>query len=169
MIEVSFDLKNYDLDGEKEIRTAARGIVKQNGKYLMVTSNKGDFKFPGGGVKEGESLLDAMCREMQEETGFSVQAGSAAPWLVVHERRKGLVVELLEMDSHYFFCQIDGCQGELGREGYEIDEDQRPVWMDLEEALAINRRLEESGFTGAPWLLREIKVMERLLEDGGQL
>lgn len=169
MIELAFDLKNYDPDGKADKRIAARGIIQKGDLYLFVVSRKGDYKFPGGGVEPSESLVDAMCREVREETGYPVSPGSCREWAVVRERRKGLIVDILEMDSHYFLCGLDGPQGPSDLQGYEIEEEFRTVWVPLTEALAANRRLEESGFTGAPWLVREIKVMERLLEDGGAL
>lgn len=167
MIELFLECQNYDKNGKTDKRTAARGVIRQDGRYLLVTSRKGDFKFPGGGVEPGESLIDAMCREVREETGYPVSPGSCREWAVVHERRKGLIVDILEMDSYYFLCTLDGPQGALDLQGYEVEEEFRTVWLPLEEALAANRRLEESGYTGAPWLLREIKVMERLLEEEG--
>lgn len=167
MIELAVDLQNYDPDGKTDKRIAARGIACRDGKYLMVTGHNGAFRFPGG-VEEGESLADAMCREVKEESGYSVAPETAREWAVVRERRKGLIVDILEMDSYYFLCEISGAGGEQLLDEGEAEDGLRPVWMDLEEALAANRRLEESGVT-APWparLLREIKVMERLLQEG---
>lgn len=168
MIELAFDLKNYDPGGETDKRTAARGIARRDGKYLMVTGNNGALRFPGGGVEDGESLADAMCREVREETGYPVSPDSCREWAVVRERRRGLIADILEMDSYYFLCEISGAAGEQLLDAGEEEDGLRPVWMDLEEALAANRRLEESGVT-APWparLLREIKVMERLVQEG---
>lgn len=169
MTDLFFDLKNYDENGKCETRTAARGIIRQDERYLLVASRKGDFKFPGGGVEPGESLVEAVCREVREETGYPVDPGSCREWAAVHERRKGLIADILEMDSHYFLCELGGPQGEPDLQGYEAEEKFQTIWIPLGEALAANRRLEESGFAGAPWLVREIKVMERLLEDGGAL
>ena len=168
MIELAFDLQNYNPDGKSDKRVAARGIAHRDGKYLMVTGNNGAFRFPGGGVEDGESLADAMCREVKEESGYSVRPETAREWAVVRERRRGLIADILEMDSYYFLCEISGAGGEQLLDEGEAEDGLRPVWMDLEEALAANRRLEESGIT-APWpaqLLREIKVMERLLQEG---
>lgn len=150
MIKLTFDLKNYKEDGACETRTAARGIVQRENLTLFVVSRKGDYKFPGGGVEPGESLVDALCREVREETGSPVLPGSCREWALVHERRKGLIVDILEMDSHYFLCELGGDQGPQDLQGYEIEEEFSTVWLPLEEALAANRRLEASGFKGAP-------------------
>lgn len=54
-------------------RTACRGIVKKDGKYLVTRLKKTDIHMiPGGGVEENESLEEACKREVLEETGVVV-------------------------------------------------------------------------------------------------
>ncbi|WP_243145530.1 NUDIX domain-containing protein, partial [Clostridium neonatale] len=36
----------------------------------MVNSKNKDYKFPGGGVKKYEEKLEALKREVEEETGY---------------------------------------------------------------------------------------------------
>ena len=36
-------------------RSAVRGIVHYQNKLLMVCTKEGDYKFPGGGIEDGES------------------------------------------------------------------------------------------------------------------
>ncbi len=62
-----FDSKNYPEGGSVFFRTAVRGIIVQKGKLLLVTNKFGDYKFPGGGVEENESLEDTLSREILEE------------------------------------------------------------------------------------------------------
>lgn len=53
------------------------GILIKDEKVLLVQvnygSNKGLWMLPGGIVEEGESLEDAVVREIHEETGITVQ------------------------------------------------------------------------------------------------
>lgn len=141
-------------------RTAARGIIQREGLYLLIHTDAGDYKFPGGGVEPGETLEAALRREILEETGYEA-IGDTVPYAVAHERRKGRTADILEMNSHYFFCAVGDEAGAQNLDDYEEEEHHRPVWVPLEEALAANRAI--SGST--PWVDREIVVMKGLLED----
>ena len=63
-------------------RISARGIVLHQGKLLCVKLSKyagtpDEFWcLPGGGLEEGESLLDCISREMLEETGIRPVVGA---------------------------------------------------------------------------------------------
>lgn len=51
-------------------------LVHQNGKYLVQDRAKGDWKgiaLPGGHIERGESIVDAVIREMKEETGLTIR------------------------------------------------------------------------------------------------
>ena len=56
MKELVIDLKDYKEDAKVFKRTAARGIIEKDGKFLIIHSKYGDYKFPGGGKEEGETL-----------------------------------------------------------------------------------------------------------------
>ncbi len=49
-----------------KVREAVRAVVIRDGKILMLHSNKGDFKFPGGGVESGETHKQGLIREVLE-------------------------------------------------------------------------------------------------------
>ncbi len=55
------------------------GVVVQNGRALIVKRahepRKGEWSIPGGRVELGESLVDAVKREIREETGLEVNVG----------------------------------------------------------------------------------------------
>jgi 8-oxo-dGTP diphosphatase len=58
------------------IRNSAKAIVISEGRILLnrCTSRFGEYyALPGGGQNPGESLLDAVRREVLEETGYSVK------------------------------------------------------------------------------------------------
>ncbi len=61
---------------KRPIRPSAKGLVIKDGKMLVNVMHDEDGEFylmPGGGQEPGESLPDAVCREIAEEAGLWVK------------------------------------------------------------------------------------------------
>ena len=55
---------------------AAAGIViNQNGEILLVKTHRHGWVFPGGQVEVGENVIDAVKREVMEESGIEIEVG----------------------------------------------------------------------------------------------
>ncbi|MDZ7875040.1 MAG: NUDIX domain-containing protein [Rhizobium sp.] len=156
------------MTGEILTRRAARGIVLRERSILMLfTERYNDFSFPGGGVAEGEDLIDGLRRELEEETGASnvrVQRHYGYIEELRPHRRSGF--DLMSMTSHFYFCDIDPELRATNMEDYEKANGMRPVWVDIDEAIAHNRgvmhRLEATmGLS----IQRETFLLEQLVND----
>lgn len=148
-------------------RTAVRAVIRRTvvdaDELLMIHSRvAGDYKFPGGGVEPGESLSEALVREVREECGRTVTHLALQPSIVVRERRAGLEAGwILEMESSYVECEVGEVQHCQDLDAYEADLAFEPVWVTPRQALTANRALLEAG--GAqPWVEREVEVLEFL-------
>jgi 8-oxo-dGTP diphosphatase len=57
--------------------TAADALIERDGEYLLVKEGKehveGALNVPGGGVEHGENPVEAVKREVKEETGLKVK------------------------------------------------------------------------------------------------
>ena len=165
MKEITIDLHNYPEDAEPYRRIAVRGIVRRGDRYLMIYSSKyGDCKFPGGGQEQGENFIDTLIREVREETGYDVLPETAQAYLLVHERRLGMMGDPLFMDSYYYFCDAADEIHAQDLQDYEIDEEYEVLWMTLPEAISYCECADVKQEI-TPWIHRELTVMKRLEEE----
>lgn len=163
----TMDRKDYDPAGGRFRRTAVRGIIKKEDAYAMVYSAKyGEYKFPGGGREEGESLEDTLVREVQEETGLAVRRDSVRYAGRVEEIRKGKYDDIFEMTSHYFFCHTEEELRERHLSDYEEEEGYELIYRTLQQAIASND--SKADRANLPWLDRDTAVMELLREQKGR-
>ena len=58
--------------------TGVKGIIRKGDRFLVLVKSEGTFDLPGGRVEEGESIKDALHREIHEETGLKVDIKETA-------------------------------------------------------------------------------------------
>ena len=164
MKQLTIDLKDYRENGTVYRRTAVRGIIRHEGRLLLISGKYGDCKFPGGGVEAGESLEEALAREIHEETGFTLNPRSLRKWGEVTERRKGITADMTEMISHYFFCELtEAPQTRQELDPYEKEYEYAPVWLTLEDAIEKNKAA--LGQAEVPWVTRDLTVLQCLRDE----
>ena len=121
-------------------------VVFHDRKVLLIKRGKapleGRWIVPGGTVEPGESLLDALRREVSEETGLAVRPGRVAT-VVDHIERDGETVTY-----HYvivdYVCTLEGGTLRAGSDAadaawvpvadldrYDVPEEARRVILDV--------------------------------------
>ena len=103
------DENNYNRDGKVFRRDSARAIILQENKVLLIHSKKYNYyKFPGGGIEAGEDPVQALCREVQEETGYVVKESTIREFGYVPRRQRDEKDEqgIFAQDNYYYFCEI---------------------------------------------------------------
>ncbi|MFT0545729.1 thiamine phosphate synthase [Allopusillimonas ginsengisoli] len=102
------------------IDVAAGLILRPDGSLLLGQRPEGKpwsgwWELPGGKIEQGESVLQALTRELNEELGITVT--EATPWVTyTHEYPKNIV--------RLAFCRVTGWEGEP--QGLE---DQSLAWV----------------------------------------
>ena len=127
---------------------------------LLYTPVKREYKFPGGGMGDGETVETALAREVLEECGAMLtrivrEIGS----IVEYAHAKEPEFESFKMTSHNFLCEADAFVAPQALEGHEVRLAFEPHWVKIEDALALNKsRLKLPD--PSPWLTREIFMLE---------
>lgn len=149
-------------------RQAARGIVLRERSILMLfTERYNDFSFPGGGIAEGEDLIGGLKRELEEETGArNVAVTRAFGWVEELRPHPRQGYALMQMTSHFYVCDIDRELSATNMEAYETANGMRPLWVDIDEAIAHNRGVMErrEPIMGLS-IQRETYMLEAVVRD----
>lgn len=135
--QIILDWNNYDPGLEELTRTAIRGIVIVNGRLLLLVNKNGRLSFPGGGQEFGETDIDTLMREMQEETGYKVLPNSIMGYFeVVEKRMAGKEAMIWHQINRYYLCDIDNtAKGNCNFSENEKELGIRETWLGIDEAI----------------------------------
>lgn len=159
MKEAIFEIRDEDV-GEEEIpteykqRNAVRAILKRDDKIAILNVKKHKYhKLPGGGIDEGESEIEAVHREIQEETGCTATIGEK-------------IGTSIQYKSHQGKKQTENCyEAEVITEGNpEFTENEKRngfelKWMTKEEAIQIMKKEKPLDYTGKFIVKRDLSFL----------
>ena len=139
----------------KTVDVAVGVLIKANGDFLLTSRPPGKvyegyWEFPGGKLEDGETVEQALRRELIEEIGITIEA--AHPWQIELVDYPHALVRLN-------FCKVFAWTGEL-----HMREGQSFAWQTLPVAVqpvlpgtvpVLAWFAAERGFVGEPWLIRQ--------------
>ncbi|HJV68233.1 NUDIX domain-containing protein [Ideonella sp.] len=99
-----------------------RDAAGREGRFLLTSRPDGKvyagyWEFPGGKIESGESVHDALARELHEELGITI--GASHPW-------QELVMDYPHARVRLHFCKVYDWQG-----AFEMREGQSMAWETL--------------------------------------
>ena len=149
-------------------RNSARSIIIRNEKVAMIHGWKYDYyKFPGGGVENGESAVEAMIRETREEAGLIVIPETVKEYGYVHRIQRSDIdpTECFIQENYYYLCDAMESLVSQSLDDYEAKESYQLEFIGPELAIKKNRNVKESPYNQMMFE-REARVLECLLSDG---
>jgi 8-oxo-dGTP pyrophosphatase MutT (NUDIX family) len=155
-----FDFAN----GSIIFRHAVRAIILNDDKLLMAHLEKTDeYKFPGGGKEEGETVDEALIREVREEVGYDVtgvmgKIGEITEYDLAQEGGNNI----FKMISEYYLVEIENVQKGQKLENYEKDLLFTPCWVDIRTAYQTNYEKINGGMETTKGIKRETLALEKL-------
>ena len=108
-----------DFIRDKNVRVRAAAIITEGQKILLVKHKKNDKEYwllPGGGVKYGESLVEALKRELHEELNLHVDVKD-----IIYINDSINVEEERHIVNVYFRCFITDGQIKINRDYRLVD------------------------------------------------
>ena len=97
-------------------------LIDSEDRFLLTSRPEGKvyagyWEFPGGKLESGESVEQALARELHEELGIHI--GSAQPWKIE-------LMDYAHARVRLHFCKVFDWRGE-----FEMREGQRMAWQTL--------------------------------------
>lgn len=141
------NLKESDMN---ELVVRVKALILNSNNEILIAYSDNDYQFPGGHVEKNEELLDALKREIREETGIILD--KIEPILVYkkigyykdHPRKNNN----RKTEIYYYLIHSD-LKPNLNNTSYTADEikgNYRLSYYSLENALTIlKRNIEVSG------------------------
>jgi 8-oxo-dGTP diphosphatase len=155
--------EGVNIHGRAIHRHAVRAVILRGQELLMIYSaSMGDYKFPGGGVNEGETHEQALVREVNEECGMSLLLlGDEICRVIEFDQPEEQEYDAFKMTSYYYLCEVQDDFGPQKLDDYEVDLGFIPMWIHLDQAMEINQALLKTS-SPPKWLSREVLVLEYL-------
>jgi ADP-ribose pyrophosphatase YjhB (NUDIX family) len=148
-------------------RLSTRSITMQGENILlMYTARYEDYSLPGGGLDAGESKVEGMKRELQEETGAK-DIKNIKPFGVYEEYRPWYKedYDIQHMISYCYTCEINKELGTSNLESYEVKNGMKALWINIHEAIKHNENTMATSEKKGMSIERETFLLKLIAEN----
>ena len=153
------DEKNYTEDMPVFERVGVRAIIKRDGLLAMQQSATGEYKIPGGGMDPGETIEEALAREVREETGLVVIPESMKELGEILEVRRDIFDENTKYIAHslHFSCEVEEDLVDTAMTESEQQIGFHLAWADIDTIIKTNEALMTEK-----WQFRDVEFLKWL-------
>ena len=125
---------------ELNIRVGVYAVIIENGKILL-TRQWDSYSLIGGGVEKGETIEEAIIREVKEETGLAMMPDKIIHQATTFFKRNAEAKANQSIQLYFTHSQL---RGEISNDKITASEKTythgTPEWVDLSEVDKINFR-----------------------------
>lgn len=157
----------FENNGFNHTRKIVRAVILNEQNKVGAFKIYGDdifghrdyYELPGGGVKKGETLQQALRREVIEEVGVTIK----------DIRPIGRIIDYYNLinrqnDNHFYLCKIDQKLNDTHLEEYEKVLMHGMVWLDIDEMIelynsVVNAKISTLVKNRELIILKEVKKM----------
>jgi ADP-ribose pyrophosphatase YjhB (NUDIX family) len=127
------------------LRKAARAVVFNDNNEIafQFASKHKYYKLPGGGIEKGETIEDALRREVLEESGCEIDIIDNIG-VIIEYRNKFDTLQA----SYCFLAKVVGEIGSPKYEELEISEGLMPIWVSIEKAIKLIEEVNTDDYQG---------------------
>ncbi|MBQ6844278.1 MAG: NUDIX domain-containing protein [Agathobacter sp.] len=156
------DEKNYREDMPVFERFVVRALIERNGLFAMQQGKHGEYKIPGGGMDQGETIAEALAREVVEETGLVIIPESMKTLGEILEIRRDIFDENLKYIAHsmHFACEVKDEILETAMTESEKEKGFHLVWADIDTIIETNERVMTEK-----WQFRDVEFLKWYKEN----
>lgn len=161
-ILATFDAKDYQDTKEVYEKYSVRGIIMREGRLAMQCSRNGEYKIPGGGIESEESRIQALVREIREETGLYVIEEDIVELGEIIEMRRDIFDAAKKYICHslFYYCKVEEMrQDALMLTPSEVAKGYRLEWATPREVYERNILIEKD-----PWIIRDTAFIKMLMD-----
>lgn len=159
--DLKISKQGIDFGMSYKVRQAARAVaIDKNGNLpILFDAEHNIHKIPGGGVDRGETISQALKREVKEESGCSIKVLGEIGLTIEYRNR----INILQL-SYCWLTQVQGKVVEPQFDQEEIAGGFELKWLKLDEAIKLFKKDKPRGYTGPFMWQRDLLFLQKAKE-----